>query len=171
MLTVSGVWAIAMENASKLWQNTEGLNAFTKALRKSIALLLDMDIITEDHVHVDIARSSGGSRRLSSNSVDGLKAAYTITVPAEAEATGVVTKINSKSTDDLKTAVNVALIETMKTVPDMQGLTASGVSIDAQAAVSNNLPMVGASGRATAHGTVFVVASMLCAVSSLMAHK
>lgn len=173
MLTVSGVWVIAMENASKLWKNTEGLDAFTKALEKSIALLLNVGLIKEDHVHVDIVQSSGGSRRFSSNGVRGLKVSYTITVPRGAEATAVVTKINSASTDDLQTTVNVALIETVRTVPDMQGLTSSGVRIETQASVStsDSSPALSAGGRATAHRAVIVFVSLLCAVTSLMASK
>merc|ERR1711959_737735 len=132
MLTVSGVWVIAMENASKLWKNAEGLAAFKKALKKVIAQLLNMGLIKEDHIQVDIAQSSRDSRRLSSSSAKGLKATYTITVPKGAEATTVTTKINSKSTEDLKTAVNSALVETAQTVPDMKELTSSGVIVIAQ---------------------------------------
>jgi hypothetical protein len=173
MLTVSGAWVIAMENASKLWKNTEGLDAFTKALEKSIALLLNVGLIKEDRIHVDIVQSSGGSRRLSSNGVRGLKVSYTIIVPRGAKATAVVTKINSASTDDLQTSVNAALIETVRTVPDMQGLTSSGVRIETQASVntSDSSLALSAGGRVTAHRAVIVFVALLCALTSLMASK
>merc|ERR1712072_331567 len=135
-IEVSGVWVIAMENASKLWKNVEGLSAFKKALKKVIVQLLDMGLIKEHHVQIDIAQSSGNSRRLSSNSAEGLEATCTITVPKGAEATTVATKINSKSTDDLQTSVNSALIETAKKVPDIEGLTSSRVLIIAKGALS-----------------------------------
>jgi hypothetical protein len=162
-----------MENASKLWKNTEGLDAFTKALEKSIALLLNMGLIKEDHVHVDIVQSSGGSRRLSSNGVRGLKVSYTITVPRGAETIDVVTKINSASTDDLQTIVNAALIETVRTVPEMQGLASSGVLIETQASVStsDSSPELSACGRALAHRAVIVLVSLLFVVTSLVASK
>lgn len=172
MLTVSGVWVIAMENASKLWKSKDGLDAFTKALEKSIAVLLTVSLIKEDHVHVNIVQSSGDSRRLSSNGERGLKVSYTIIVPKEAEATAVVTKINSASIDDLQTTVNAALIETVRTVPDMQGLTSSGVRIETQASVSTSdySPALSAGGRATARRAVMFV-FLLCAVTSLVASE
>merc|ERR1719456_546589 len=172
-IKVSGVWVIAMENASKLWKNAEGLAAFKKALKKVIVQLLDMGLIKEHHIQIDIAQSSGNSRRLSSNSTKGLEATYTITVPKGAEATTVATKINSKSTDDLQTSVNSALIETAKTVPDIEGLTSSRVLIIAKGALSASTfaPEASVSGRATAHGAVIVSVSLLAAMTSLMTIK
>lgn len=173
MIKVSGVWAIAMENASKLWKNAEGLAAFKKALKKVIAQLLDMGLINEDHIQVDIAQSIAGSRRLSSNSTKGLEATYTITVPKGADATTVATRINSKSTDDLQESVNSALIETAKAVPDMKGLTSSGVTIITHGSLSasTSTPDVSVSGRATAHGAVILSVSLLGVMTSLMTSK
>jgi len=173
MPTVSGVWVIAMENASKLWNNAEGLAAFKKALKSVIAELLNMGLIKEYHIKVDIAQSSGNSRRLSSSSAKGLKATYTITVPKGAEATKVTTRINSKSTEDLKTAVDSALIETAQAVPDMKGLTSSGVINIAEGSLSESTftPDVSVGGRATAHGAVIVSVSLLGAMTSLMTSK
>merc|ERR1712225_158027 len=167
MIKVSGVWVIAMENASKLWKNVEGLATFKKALKKVIVQLLDMGLIKEHHIQIDIAQSSGNSRRLSSNSAEGLEATYTITVPKGAEATTVATKINSKSTDDLQTSVNSALIATAKKVPDIEGLTSSRVLIIAKGALSTSTfaPDVSVSGRATAHGAVIVSVSLLAAMT------
>merc|ERR1712036_17019 len=125
-----------------------------------------MGLIEEDHIQIDIAQSSGNSRRLSSNSAEGLEATYRITVPKGAEANTVATKINSKSTDDLQTSVNSALIETAEKVPDIKGLTSSGVVIIAQGSLSAST--VSFSGRATAHGAVIVSVSLLAAMTSRM---
>lgn len=183
ILTVSGVWVIAMQNASKLLENTGGLAAFKTALTKEIAQLLNMGLIKEGHIHVDLTQSSGGGRRLSS----GLKASYTITVPKGAEANAVATQINAKSTDDLKTAVNAALVETVKTVPDMQGLTSSGVVIETQGSIDTTTTPTSASAAAyvsdptvtpaggrevsTAHVAVISSVSLLCALTSLLTSK
>jgi len=180
-ITVSGIWAIAMENASKLWKNAEGLAAFKKALKKVIAQLLNLGLIKENHIQVDIAQSSGSRRlSLSSSSAKGLKATYTITVPKEAEATTVATRINSKSTENLKTAVNSALMETAQAVPDMKDLTSSGVIIIAEGSLSASTPVVSVesepesdsdvsvSSCAATHGAVIVSFSALVAMTSLM---
>lgn len=171
-----------MQNAFKLLENTRGLATFKTALKKEIAQLLNVGLIKEGHIHVDLRHSSGGGRRLSS----GLKASYLITVPKGAEANAVATQINAKSTDDLKTAVNAALVETVKTVPDMRGLTSSGVVIETQGSVDTITASTGTSAadvadptvtpagtRAsdTAHGAVISSVSLLCALTSLLTSK
>lgn len=175
VVTVSGVWIIAMENASKLWNNAEGLAAFEKALKKAVVQLLDVGLIKEDHIQVEISETSGHSRRLSSSSAKGLKVTYMIRVPNGVEASGVVTKINSKSTDELRTSVDSALIESAKTAPDIKGLTSSAVTIAAQGSLNTKSAAselsLSLSGRATAHAVLVLAISLLGATTFSMTNK
>jgi len=178
VFSVSGVWVIAMEYASTLISSTEGLATFEKALEKLITVILFSGIITADRIQVDVAQSSDGSRRLSSNNTGNLTVSYTIFVQGGVDATAVATKINSKSTHDLKTTVNAALVDTVKTVPALQGVIASGVTIDKQGSVtsvstSTSVPIIeGVSATsATEHGAFVASVSLLCAMTSLVANK
>merc|ERR1712139_605697 len=129
----------------------------------------------EDHIQVDISETSGHSRRLSPSSAKGLKVKYTIRVPKDVEASRVVTKINSKSTDELQASVDSALIESAKTVPDMKGLTSSAVTIAAQGSLDTKSTAselsLSLSGRATAHAVVVLVISLLGATTFSMTNK
>jgi len=162
-----------MENASKLWSNAGALAAFKKALQKEVVQLLNNGLIEEDHVQIGISETSGHGRRLSRSSAKGLKVTYMIRVPNGVRASGVVTKINSKSTDELQASVDSALIESAKTVPDMEGLTSSAVTVAAGGSLSTSSEAteLSLSGRATAHGVVVVVVSLLGVMTSSMTSR
>jgi len=160
---------------AELWNNAEGLAAFEKALKKAVVQLLDVGLIKEDHIQVEISETSGHSRRLSSSSAKGLKVTYMIRVPNGVEASGVVMKINSKSTDELRTSVDSALIESAKTAPDIKGLTSSAVTIAAQGSLNTKSAAselsLSLSGRATAHAVLVLAISLLGATTFSMTNK